>query len=302
MKVIGIGETVLDIVFDSQDRPVSAKPGGSVYNALISIARSGHEATLISEVGDDHVGRMIRGFLRSNGVGDDDVAVYGGSRSPLALAFLDKDKNAQYQFYKDYPAQRLDFAMPTVERGDILLFGSYFALNPAIRRQVLQVLRAGREGGALLFYDLNFRSTHNGEAAALRPTLEENMRLAHVVKGSDEDIRNAFGTGDWRKAYAENISALCPYFICTQGAGGATLLSPYGESHVGALPISPVSTIGAGDSFNAGTVCGLLDAGVSARDTASAAFAQTLARAMAKGRDFSAEVCQSLDNYIAPRH
>lgn len=38
-QVIGIGETVLDIVFDHEQRPLSAKPGGSVYNAMISVAR-----------------------------------------------------------------------------------------------------------------------------------------------------------------------------------------------------------------------------------------------------------------------
>ena len=35
-KVIGIGETVLDIIFQN-DQPVQAVPGGSVFNSLISL-------------------------------------------------------------------------------------------------------------------------------------------------------------------------------------------------------------------------------------------------------------------------
>ena len=46
-KVIGIGETVLDIIFKN-DMPVNAVPGGSVFNGLISLARSGISTTFLS--------------------------------------------------------------------------------------------------------------------------------------------------------------------------------------------------------------------------------------------------------------
>ena len=39
-RVVGIGETVLDIIF-KDDQPIGAVPGGSVYNSLISLGRSG---------------------------------------------------------------------------------------------------------------------------------------------------------------------------------------------------------------------------------------------------------------------
>ena len=39
-KVIGIGETVLDIIFKNE-QPVGAYPGGSTFNAVISLARAG---------------------------------------------------------------------------------------------------------------------------------------------------------------------------------------------------------------------------------------------------------------------
>ena len=54
-KVIGIGETILDIVFKN-NQPTKAVPGGSVFNGLISLGRAGVDATLISEVGNDRVG------------------------------------------------------------------------------------------------------------------------------------------------------------------------------------------------------------------------------------------------------
>ena len=87
-KVIGIGETVLDIIFRG-NQPISAVPGGSTYNACISLGRAGIETTFISVTGNDRVGRNIIDFLKENGVNADNVNIFPDSKSPLSLAFLD---------------------------------------------------------------------------------------------------------------------------------------------------------------------------------------------------------------------
>jgi fructokinase len=112
-KVIGIGETVLDIIF-RDDSPIAALPGGSTYNAMISLGRSGVDCTFISEVGDDRVGDRIVKFLQENGVDSQCVCRFRGTKSPLSLAFLNDKNDAEYIFYKDHPRDRLDFAYPNV--------------------------------------------------------------------------------------------------------------------------------------------------------------------------------------------
>ena len=74
-KVIGIGETVLDIIFRG-DQPIHAVPGGSTYNAIISLGRAGVPTSFISETGNDRVGRMIIQFLKDNGCQAECVNVY----------------------------------------------------------------------------------------------------------------------------------------------------------------------------------------------------------------------------------
>lgn len=85
-KVIGIGETVLDIIFKN-GKPIEAVPGGSAFNAMISLGRSGINATFISEAGNDRVGDYVINFLKENGVNADNVNVFPDSKSPLSLAF-----------------------------------------------------------------------------------------------------------------------------------------------------------------------------------------------------------------------
>ena len=64
-KVIGIGETILDIIFRN-DQPSAAVPGGSVFNGIVSLGRMGVNVCFISETGNDHVGNIILQFMRDN--------------------------------------------------------------------------------------------------------------------------------------------------------------------------------------------------------------------------------------------
>ena len=148
-KVIGIGETVFDIIF-KEDNPVAAVPGGSTFNAIISLGRAGINTTFISETGDDRIGRRKIEFLKENGVNADSVSVYQGTKSPLSLAFLNERNDAEYIFYKDHPNDRLDFIHPAIERDDIVLMGSYYAINPVIRQQVAAFLDYAKEQGAII--------------------------------------------------------------------------------------------------------------------------------------------------------
>ena len=92
-KVIGIGETLLDIIF-KDNKPVEAVPGGSTFNAIVSLGRVGADAFFVTETGDDHVGALVRPFLSSNNVCTDYVLERKGWKSPVSLAFLDSDNNA----------------------------------------------------------------------------------------------------------------------------------------------------------------------------------------------------------------
>ena len=47
-KVIGIGETLLDIIF-KDNKPMEAVPGGSTFNAIVSLGRVGANATFVTE-------------------------------------------------------------------------------------------------------------------------------------------------------------------------------------------------------------------------------------------------------------
>ncbi|MBQ3699386.1 MAG: carbohydrate kinase [Prevotella sp.] len=299
-KVIGIGETVLDIIFKN-DQPIQAVPGGSTFNAIISLGRSGVKTSFISETGNDRIGRLITHFLEDNGCDASCVNVYPDSKSPLSLAFLNEQNDAEYIFYKDHPNDRLDFTYPEVNADDIVLFGSYYALNPVIRPQVKGFLDHAHERGAILYYDVNFRSSHRDEVMRLTPNLLENFELADIVRGSAEDFEILFKKSDPDVVYRSQIMFYTKKFIYTQAADPIELRADGGfRKQYPIAPVDTVSTIGAGDNFNAGFLYGLIRYGITQREMAGGISEQQWDQLIECGQQFSAETCRSLFNYVSP--
>ena len=240
-RVIGIGETVLDILF-KDNRPQKAVPGGSTFNSIISLGRAGVPCAMMTEVGDDHIGDMTCQFLRENGVSDAFVRRRKGTKSHVTLAFLDEHNDAQYIFYKDHASAALDGELPHIQEDDMVLFGSFFAINPAIRPAVRSMLSEAHNVGAWLYYDINFRKTHIADIPDVMPNIEENMRLANVVRGSMEDFGYLYNLTDADAIYAR-VRRFCSTLILTDGARTIRVYTPEGCATYPVKPIETVSTV-----------------------------------------------------------
>ena len=298
-KVIGIGETVLDIIFRNE-QPVGAIPGGSAYNAIVSLGRSGVKASMISETGNDRVGKMITRFLEENGVDASFIHVYPESRSPLSLAFLNEKNDAEYIFYKDHDSDRIEYSYPDVQPDDIVLFSSYFALNPVIRPQVYGFLDYARQHGAILYYDVNFRASHKDEVVKITPNLLENLELADIVRGSSEDFEILFKQNDPDAIYRSQISFYTKKFIYTRASEPVELRADGGlQKQYPVIPVETVSTIGAGDNFNAGIVYGMIKEGITRQEIEGGLSESQWDHVIQCGMQFSAECCRSINNSVS---
>jgi len=299
-KVIGIGETVLDIIFKGS-QPIGAVPGGSVFNGIISLGRSGVSASFISETGNDRVGKEIISFAEENGVDASNVNVFPESKSPISLAFLNEQNEAEYLFYKDHPHDQLDFVYPDVQPDDIVIFGSFFAVNPVIRPQVAGFLEHARQHGAILYYDVNFRPSHKNDLMKVTPNILDNLGIADIVRGSHEDFDVMFNKHDADKVYNAEISFYCKQFIYTQGSRPVCLRTASVKKNYPVLQDAEtaiVSTIGAGDNFNAGFAYGLIKYGITREDIVRGLTEQQWDNIIACAQLFSANVCQSISNSV----
>lgn len=303
-KVLGIGETVLDIIFRN-DQPSAAVPGGSTFNAMISLGRSlGRQGTkigMVTETGDDHIGEIVTSFMRDNHVSTDYVTINRGTQSHISLAFLDEKNDAQYEFYKDHAHASLKRERITdihFAADDAVLYGSFFAINPVLRHQTLPLLQSAHDAGAILYYDINFRKSHIADLPDVMDNLMENIALSTIVRGSTEDFGYLFGTSDPREVYEKYIAQRCPLFICTDGSRPISLFTPGYSARYDVKQIDTISTIGAGDNFNAGFIYGILKQGLTRQQLASGLSPAQWSDIINGAQAFSCNVCQSIYNYI----
>ncbi len=295
-KIYGIGETVFDIIF-KDGQPRAAKAGGAMLNSAVSLGRIGLPVHFISEYGNDEVGDIINQFLNTNGVNTGFVNRFGDGKTKLALAFLDENNNAGYSFYEKYPAERLSTGFPEIRKDDILLYGSIYAITDQIRSRFISFVRTASDNGGMLLYDPNFRSAHLSELEMVRPLIIENMASSVILRGSDEDFLNIFGARDADEAWEEvrKYTGCLVYTASTKGVYVRT------AGFSGTFPvkrITPVSTIGAGDNFNAGMIAALYRKGISREEVGSMG-EEKWAEVIAMGVGFATNVCLSYENYIS---
>ena len=297
-KVIGIGETILDIIF-RDEQPIGAVPGGSVFNGLISLGRAGLNASFISETGDDRVGQRIISFMEENHVDASNISVYPEAKSPVSLAFLNENNDAEYIFYKDHPHDRLEFVTPDINPDDIVMFGSFYAINPVIRPQMQAFLEYAHQKGAILYYDVNYRASHKNELVKVTANILENLELADIIRGSSEDFEVMFNKKDADSVYRSQIDFYCKNFIYTQGGEPIEFKAQGGIAKQYAVPdTKTVSTIGAGDNFNAGFVYGLVKYGVSREMLETGVAEDVWDAVIGEANQFAANVCGSINNSI----
>ena len=296
-KVIGIGETILDIIFRNE-QPVAAVPGGSTFNGVISLGRCGVPVSMITEIGNDHVGNNIINFMKENGVGTEYVSVYPEGKSPISLAFLDENNDANYSFYKDYDKNNFELVLPEINPDDIVMFGSYFVINPVLRPKTLQFLQYAYERGAILYYDINYRANHKDEFVRLQSSILENMEMCSVFRGSADDFDVMYGMHDADRLFDEKLKFHVPCFICTNAGKSVSLRTANFSGEYDVKQVETVSTIGAGDNFNAGFIYGLIKYNVRKNDLQNLS-AEQWKNLIGCATDFSAEVCQSVNNSVS---
>jgi len=256
-RLLVIGEMLIDIA-RTPDGLVAEHVGGSPANVAMGLARLGHDVDFATVLGRDDRGLRCTTLLDEVG-----VALLPGSvrdeATSTADATIDANGSATYLFdlHWDLPAVTPTAGTIHVHTGSIAT-----TLTPG-EAEVTAALTDAR-ARATTSYDPNVRPTIMGVPATVRPRVEELVALSDVVKASDEDVAFLYGDTPVEEVMGR-WAALGPgLVVVTLGRDGVTYrVSSTGETtHEPTAADRVVDTVGAGDSFMAGLVSGLVDLGL----------------------------------------
>ncbi|MCL2735700.1 MAG: carbohydrate kinase [Propionibacteriaceae bacterium] len=257
--ILLIGEALIDVVCRPGQAPQRI-PGGSPLNVAVGLGRLGHAPMLATWLGSDADGQAIRAQCASSGVSilpGCDHAMY----TSTAEATIDAAGHASYVFFLDCQMPPIRLETPP----GVIHTGSLGALVDPGAEVVLDYVEAHRHHSFITF-DPNVRPMIMDPPKRLLERVGRYVAASDVVKVSDEDLAWLYpGTKSRRHliARAREWLAMGPdVVVVTRGAQGALVATASGDLTVPADTTRALrDTIGAGDSFMAGLIHGLVTHG-----------------------------------------
>jgi fructokinase len=252
--VLVIGESLIDVV-RAADGTTTEHVGGSAANVAVALARLGRSVRFATSFADDPHGRMVAEHLERAGVRltNDPHSI---ARTSTAIATLDSDGAASYEFDLDWvldppPVEAMPAAVHVCSLGAVLTPGA----------DVVHAAVSRLHGGALVSYDVNARPVVTGTGPDLVERVERLAAVSDLVKASDEDLTALYPDLALPDAARGLLERGPSAVVVTRGEQGAVWFSRSGLVEVPSTRVQVADTIGAGDTFSAALLDGLIGRG-----------------------------------------
>jgi fructokinase len=257
-----IGEGLVDVVQRSSG--IEAHVGGSPLNVAVGLARLDHPVQFIGRYGRDAYGESVAAHLKASSVMLPQAP--DGLPTSVATALVDDDGAATYTFDLAWELPGLAERLPFMLQGTTLLHtGSIATMLAPGAADVLDAVEHSHPSATISF-DPNCRPSIITDADYARRQAEKFVTLSDIVKASDEDLAWLYPGVDvldsarrWLSLGGAGGPAMV---VVTRGATGPWGVTAAGEAEFAAPRVEVADTVGAGDSFMAALLSGVVDRGL----------------------------------------
>lgn len=301
-RVVAFGEALIDRVVDP-DASVTHVVGGSPLNVLVALARQGYDTAIVTPISIDDFGDMIRNHLVESRV-DLSLAIHTHKPTTLADTRI-IDGEPDYEFLIDGHSQGVwlkDHIHDKAVGNDLVVISGSFALSREPMASVFDdlVTQDDAEDRTLIF-DPNIRPSVIGDdphdIQAAKDRFDKWARSATIVKASKVDILWRYPNLSIDKAAALLIHQGVKMVTITDGENGAYAFTKKGSAFRPGVALTEQeleegNTIGAGDTYNAGTIIWLLENEKTSKTAIESLTSDELGALIDSGQALATEVCK----------
>ena len=226
----------------------------------VGIARLGGDSGFIGRVGDDPFGRFMRHTLQQEQVDVSHMRLDGQHRTSTVVVDLDDQGERTFTFMVR-PSADLFLAeedLPQFTANQWLHVCSIALSAEPSRSTTFSAMESIKHAGGRVSFDPNIRPDLWQDQELLHACLDRALRMANVVKLSEEELVFISGSDDLAGGIASVTERYQPeLLLVTQGKAGVLAAFQQQFTHFSAKPVVSVDTTGAGDAFVAGLLASL---------------------------------------------
>lgn len=278
-QIVVLGEALIDMYSgvagkstdDSRLFRYEGVMGGAPCNVAVHLASLHLPVSLIASFADDPAGDELQRILSEWGVDLSYSKVHPRTRTPLAMVNVRPNGDRTFRLY--LLGSAVEFLMPDMvdvsvfERAGWFHFGSVLLAFPHPKDVTLHLLQQCKERGVVTSYDINVRPDLWTPTRIDKRVMLDVLSSVDILKLSDEDFQSLANDVDPSLKRPRDLFRYgCQLIAYTEGAAGATLMTPKTTISFAAPDVAVVDTTGAGDAFMAGLIAGLRVAGIKHRD------------------------------------
>ncbi len=252
-KAVCFGEVLFDCF------PNERKIGGAPLNVALRLNALGMDTSVISCVGEDQDAQTMQRFLTQEGFNTNPLQIHPLHPTGTVAVTLDAKGNASYEILQPVAWDHIEITpenIALVQSADVFVFGSLVARQNPSKQTLTTLIDKAR----FSVFDINLRPPHFHW-----DTLNAFFQKSNFIKCNDEELTYLLEQYNCAETTLENqLRALLEHThgegICvTLGADGAALLWNGQFYQQRGFPTTVVDTVGAGDSFLATLLYGLIN-------------------------------------------
>jgi sugar/nucleoside kinase (ribokinase family) len=280
-RVACIGDLLVEIMrpevgdrLDEQGIFYGPYPSGASGIFIDTIARLGLEALFIGAVGNDDFGSLITRRLQADGVDISNIKVEERYATGVAFVTYFEDGSRKFIFHLANAATGQIFPEDIepeylTDLSYLHIIGSTLATNKNCADACFKAIEYAIKNGGKISFDPNFRPELISENE-VKNYFEPVLRTCHVVFPTEEEIKVLTRKKDLDQACEEVLASGPEIVVIKQGCQGSSVYTKKEKLIIPAFGVKEVDPTGAGDSYCAGFLTGLLK-NFSLQETASIA-------------------------------
>ncbi len=234
------------------------KAGGAPMNVAMHLLQQQISAQMLTRIGEDDLGDELFAYLESQNFPTQ--LIQRDAKLPTCLVTVDLDENGQAKYTIPQPVswdniQPEKVAIKEAFPFEMIVYGSLACRTPTSLNTLLQLLQKP----VFKVFDVNLRPPHY--TLNVIETLAQN---ADVVKMNDEEILLLSPQNEQHVSLEEKMKAFSRHYhvktVCvTLGGNGCLVLHQNQFYQHPGFKVEVKDTVGAGDSFLATFIAGLLN-------------------------------------------